>query len=116
MSGGTVLPVRRRSARYPIVLDPLLSRRGEVDVEGGRIVLREWDEEVLLHECLHALLHEGEFLTVAGYGTSPTRVASGEEETLVQHLSHGLFEMGWRLAADHAECEQPDGCTPKNAS
>lgn len=103
------LPVRRRSTRYPIVVDPSLARRGEVDYAERRIVLREWDEEVLLHECLHALLHEGEFLHVAGYGTSPCRAVGADEETLVQHLSHGLFEMGWRLADFEARTSTDNG-------
>ena len=92
------LPVRSRSVRYPVVIDPTLSRRGEVDGEGKRIVLREWDEEVLLHECLHALLTEGGFITHGGYAEAITRIVHTDEEAMVQHVSHGLYEMGWRLS------------------
>lgn len=71
----------------PVVIDPELPLyRGvcewNLDFEGRkttpkRIVMREWDERVLLHEALHCLL--------------------GNNEELVRRATE-LYEMGWRFS------------------
>lgn len=63
-----VLPIRPVTPLYNVVVDRDLDIRGRTYLEERKIVLRTWDEEVLLHECLHALLHEGRMTKVPGYG------------------------------------------------
>lgn len=98
------LPIRRRDVLYKVAIDPTLDLRGTTHLtregiyEPARIVLREWDAEVLLHECLHALLHEGGFRQERP--GEPTVNVWAEEESLVGHLSRGLFDMGWRLTPE----------------
>lgn len=88
------VPIRSRTPRYSVVIEPDLDLRGRCDVLGRRIRLRRWDEEVFLHESLHALLAEG------GYVTAVPDQESGHinvsEEEIVRHISHGLYQIGWR--------------------
>jgi len=93
------IQVHRPSLRYKVKIDPTLKPRGECQhtrpgiYEPATIVLRQWDEEVFLHEILHALLREANMVMTH---TDVPRVSADEEE-LVSQVSHGLYEMGWRL-------------------
>lgn len=99
------LPVRPVTPKWEVVVDRDLPLRGQCQLNQRKIVLRTWDEEVLLHECLHALLHEGQLTSIPGYGDDRRARVSAVEEDLVSHLSHGLMQMGWRFV----ELEQDDG-------
>lgn len=98
------VPVRKKSPYYEVVIDRDLDLCGETRLptpgtyEPGRIMLRQWDEEVFLHECLHAILHEGELTSRRPEVESHV---SANEEQLVAHLSHALHEMGWRFMWPH---------------
>lgn len=90
------LPIRPVTPMYDVVVDRDLDMRGRTFLAERKIVLRTWDEEVLLHECLHALLHEGQMTKVPGYGEDRSTVVHANEEDLVSHFSHGLFQLGFR--------------------
>lgn len=102
--------VRRQPLRYEVVIDPTFRRRGHCqqavlmpsgDFIPGVIRLREWDEEVFLHECIHALCQSGDLLL-------------GEaEEEVARQVSQGLYAMGWRLATDREDAPTP---TPTDVS
>lgn len=93
--GGQSLNRGMNHQDIPIVIDPDLPLRGERQntYDGSsRIVLREWDEQVLLHELLHvALLHVH------------SRVATEDDphgHDIVSRIEVALWETGWRLTRD----------------
>ena len=90
------LPIRPVTPRWDVVVDRDLELRGQCFPGERKIVLRTWDEEVLLHEVLHALLHEGRMTSVPGWGDDRRPLVSAVEEDLVSHLSHGLHQAGFR--------------------
>lgn len=62
-----------------------------------RIELREYDERVLLHECIHVVLQiEQEGCARLG----------DAEERLVRFLTRRLYAMGWRLHKTDRDLEQ----------
>lgn len=72
---------------------------GEVIYDGGEptIILREYDERVLLHECIHVLCHR----------VPEIRRALGEqEERAVRELTRALYGMGWRWRKTDREVAQ----------
>ena len=78
----------------PVVIDPGLSRRGEVQntYDGGRrIVLREWDEQVLLHELLHVALTR----------VSPLNTITEDpfDHNVIARIEVALWETGWRCTS-----------------
>ena len=80
-------PVEPRE--WPIQIDPNLGPRGEYqNVYGSSaIVLREWNEQVLLHEVLHVLLDP---LTRRQEG-------DGYNHRVVAPVEASLFHAGWRF-------------------
>lgn len=80
-----------------IEIDPTLDRRGEVRGLGQPfgeprvvIVLREWNEQVLLHELLHVLPLPG------------ATDADPHNHDVVSRVEVALWETGWRLVAADA--------------
>lgn len=84
-------------AAVPIVIDPNLSTLGEAgwdngySISGRVIRLRQWDEQVLLHEVLHCLLDE----------LIPYEV-DGLSHKVINAVEVGLTTAGWRLVAPDA--------------
>lgn len=77
-----------RYVEVPVIIDPTMTRRGEVrrGFSGQVIALREWDEQVLLHEALHVAL---------GWVQPP--LSPEQEHPVVCQVEVALWEMGWRL-------------------
>ena len=92
----TLLPIRPSTPKWEVLIDRDLELRGQCLVDERKIVLRTFDDEVLLHEVLHALLHEGGLTSTPGYGDDRQSRVSAPEEDVVSHLSHGLFQAGFR--------------------
>ena len=92
----TLLPIRPVTPKWEVVVDRDLELRGQCFLDERKIVLRTFDDEVLLHEVLHALLHEGRMTSVPGYGDDRRPLVNAVEEDLVSHLSHGLYQAGFR--------------------
>lgn len=104
------VPIRRQPLRYEVRIEPTLDRRGKHqqaailpsgEVIPGFIRLREWDEEVFLHECIHALCVEGEL-----------RLSEGDEEAVAQQVSQGLYAMGWRYVSNTQREDGLPGIVP----
>lgn len=78
----------------PVIIDPELGPRGETRRDHGyattdtSIVLREWNEQVLLHELLHVLLD----------GRVPTTPADPHGHEAISRVEVGLWETGWRMS------------------
>jgi hypothetical protein len=74
----------------PVVIDPTLEPRGEARTNPygppQTIVLREWNEQVLLHEVLHLIVG-------AVIGGNP----DDHHHPLVTALEVGLTTAGWSL-------------------
>jgi len=103
------IPIRPITPRWEVVVDRDLPLRGECRLDEQKIVLRTFDEEVLLHEVLHALLHAGGMTKVPGYGDDRRSLVYGIEEDVVSHLSHGLFQAGWRWVEMEQSGEADNG-------
>jgi hypothetical protein len=75
----------------PVVIDPALAKRGETQhtYDGKRIVLREWNEQVLLHELLHVALTRVSPLN--------TVTEDPDDHNVIARLEVALWETGWRL-------------------
>lgn len=78
----------------PVVIDPTLSKRGETQNthDGRRIVLREWNEQVLLHELLHVALTRISPLN--------TITEDPDDHNVIARIEVALWETGWRLTHD----------------
>lgn len=74
-----------------VVINPDLAKRGETQHthDGKRIVLREWNEQVLLHELLHVALTR-----VSPLNTS---TEAPDDHNVIARLEVALWETGWRL-------------------
>lgn len=75
----------------PVFIDPGLTQRGETQntYSGRRIVLREWNEQVLLHELLHVALTR---ITPMN-----TVVDDPHDHNIIARIEVALWETGWRL-------------------
>lgn len=103
------VPIRPSTPYWAVVVDRDLPLRGQSRLDDRTIILRTWDEEVLLHETLHALLHEGRMTSTPGWGEDQSVRVNVIEEDLVSHLSHGLFQAGWRFVElEQAETSEDD--------
>lgn len=109
-SRGFVTAVEAYGQWFNVKIDPDLPERGIVkyDDETPCIWLREWASEVFLHELIHVAFRthpanpsEAWWLARHFYTAEKTRVTDDEEETFVQHLSHLLDDIGYRLEAPH---------------
>lgn len=114
---GSVLNVGRDHNAVSVLLDPEMSLRGETrydyDYNGGllpTIALREWNEQVFLHELLHVATAQCQPLLTTTYPPHGHDVISRIEVV--------LWETGWRwhpeLAGrpttdDATACENYDG-------
>lgn len=89
---GAALNVGVDHISVPVVIDPDLPRRGETKntYDGLRIVLREWNEQVLLHELLHVALTRVSPLN--------TVVDDPFDHNVISRVEVALWETGWRLA------------------
>lgn len=86
---GATLNVGVDHIDVPVVVDPSLAKRGEFQntYGGTRIVLREWNEQVLLHELLHAAL-----------ARIPQIWADDEHNhNIISRVEVALWETGWRF-------------------
>lgn len=75
-----------------VTIDPSYDLPGAVEYESDGtpfIILREYDERVLLHECIHAIF--------AREGEAREALTSDQEERIVRHLTRALYVAGWRL-------------------
>jgi hypothetical protein len=75
-----------------VFIDPTYDLPGavEYDPDGSPvIVLREYDERVLLHECVHAIF--------AREQEARSALGDDAEERIVRHLTRALYAVGWRL-------------------
>lgn len=107
------IPVRPSTPLYDVLVDSDLDIRGRTYLDDRKIVLRNWDEEVLLHELLHALLHEGRMVTTPGYGDDRSLIVQWNEEDLVSHVSHGLYQAGFRwVEYEQSKAEHSEGSAP----
>lgn len=71
-----------------VVIDASLGQRGQTDWDPLRITLQRWDERVLMHELLHAIL-----------GSDPEKVVGKDDpqhEYLVRRITRGLMGFGFR--------------------
>lgn len=75
----------------PVVIDPTLDKCGETQntYAGRRIALREWSEQVLLHELLHVALTR----------ISPLNTITDDphDHNVISRIEVALWETGWRL-------------------
>jgi hypothetical protein len=85
-----------------VILDPAMEPRGECrNGYGGPVIaLREWDEQVFLHEVLHAATGYSQPLIVT------THPPHGHE--VISRVEVALWETGWRFRAALAT-EPTDG-------
>lgn len=86
-----------------VCYDPNLSRRGETRdwaTETPTIVLREWDEQVFLHELLHVALERRliEYHAAADW-ESLDGTLTAPREGIVAGVEFALWESGWRWSA-----------------
>lgn len=98
-SRGAVHAVEVCGLRWDVEIDSGFPHRGNVEYHPRRVLqLQEWDSEVFLHECLHiafAVAPDG-----TGFGpdfNGNRRISDAEQERLVQHLSHVLDGIGYRV-------------------
>lgn len=88
-------------AEVPVEYDPSLPRRGERRVNAFGpcpIVLREPNEQVLLHEILHVV--------TGGYGTPE----DPHGHRLVNRVEVALWETGWRMTDPRfSDAGRPEG-------
>lgn len=87
----------------PVEYDPDLPVRGERRVQPYGpcpIVLREPNDQVLLHEILHVV--------IAGYG----RPDDPHEHRLVNRIEVALWETGWRMTDPRFHCRGYGGSCP----
>ena len=77
----------------PVVVEPTLGKRGEIRYDydyngyaGRRILLREWNEQVLLHEILHVVLDP----------VLPVSAADPHNHNVISRIEVALWETGWR--------------------
>lgn len=77
-----------------VVLDPTMALRGECrNGYGGPVIaLREWDEQVFLHELLHAATGYAQPLLAATYPP--------EGHEVIARIEVALWETGWRMTTD----------------
>ena len=88
---GTSLNAGRDYVDVQVILDPGMDKRGECrhGYGGPVIALREWDEQVFLHELLHA---------ATGWVQPPlveTYPPHGHD--VLSRIEVALWETGWRL-------------------
>lgn len=101
---GRSLNIGTNHVDVQVVLDPDMELRGECrsGYAGPVIALREWDEQVFLHELLHAAVAYAQPLVAT------THPPHGHE--VIARVEVALWETGWRfrddsLAALRAECD-----------
>lgn len=88
---GLNLNVGTEHITVPVWIDPNLTRRGEYayQYDYSRVIrLREWNEQVLLHEILHAVIEP------LGLGTPDDPFA----HNVISRVEVALWETGWRIS------------------
>lgn len=92
---GTELNTGTNHVDVQVILDPDMERKGEcrVGYGGPVIALREWDEQVFLHEVLHAVLGYTHPLVATIYPPH------GHE--VISRIEVALWETGWRRMTIH---------------
>lgn len=102
-SSGAVVGVEVYGLYWRVVIDPDLPERGIVLYHPERIIkLREWDSEVFLHELIHiafAVAPDKPGVWWRPDFNGNLRLTDAEQELFVQHLSHLLDDIGYRLEA-----------------
>lgn len=95
---GEALNVGTGHVDIPIAIDPDMPERGKYDYtyDGSRVIrLREWNEQVFLHELLHAALDR----VVLKSDFDP------HGHDVIAQAEVALWETGWRLAAPRDQTE-----------
>ena len=95
------LNVGTEHIEVPVVIQPDLSRHGEYGYayDYSRVIrLREWNEQVLLHEILHVVIDP---LGLADPIHDP------EGHNVVARVEVALWETGWRLASPPGVSDAP---------
>ena len=90
--GGEALNVGTQHVDVQVILDPDMSMLGECrqGYGGPVIALREWNEQVFLHELLHVATGYAQPLIVT------THPPHGHE--VISRVEVALWETGWRLS------------------
>ena len=104
--GGEALNVGARYVDVQVILDPDMALRGECrhGYGGPVIALREWNEQVFLHELLHVATGYAQPLIAI------THPPHGHE--VINRIEVALWETGWRLS----EIPSSPGNTTANAT
>lgn len=94
--GGEHLNVGTNHVDVQVILDPDMTLRGECrqGYGGPVIALREWNEQVFLHELLHV---------ATGYAQpliATTHPPHGHE--VISRIEVALWETGWRLSGNRS--------------
>lgn len=88
---GADLNIGKSHVDVQVILDPDMDGRGECrNGYGGPVIaLREWNEQVFLHELLHAITGYSQPLLVT------THPPYGHE--VIARVEVALWETGWRM-------------------
>jgi hypothetical protein len=99
-SRGRVCGVELEGLWFDVEYDPNLQWPGITEYHPRRVVkLREWDSEVFLHECIHIAFAVAQGPLGRDFSGN-LRLTAEEQETFVQHLSHFLDGVGFRVASN----------------